>query len=165
MKRLFPAAISAASFLLGAAQLHAADFVIGLGYTDFGSNEPPNTRVLSLEAHGDSFRNLGQIALSPMLVFTVHDGGDYYAGIGLSGRYDLKNDWFIEGSFAPGIYLPDNDATDLGHHLEFRSVLGVGYQINDDNAVSVAVTHRSNGGIADRNPGVDTVEFRWRKSF
>lgn len=165
MKRIFPAALSAASLMLGAAQVQAADFVVGLGYTDFGSNEPPNTRVLSLELHGDSFRDVGQVAVSPMLVVTVHDGGDYFIGGGLSGRYDLKGDWFVEGSLAPGLYLPSSDATDLGHHLEFRSVLGVGYQINDGNAVSVALTHKSNAGISGRNPGVDTVEFRWRKSF
>ena len=52
------------------------------------------------------------------------------------------------------------DAFDLGGHMHFRSTLGIGTNITDSAALSLAFSHISNGGLNDRNPGMDMVMRR-----
>ena len=87
---------------------------------------------------------------------------DRWIGFGVSGEYTLTESVFLEASFMPGYY--SKGATDLGGNLHFRTTLGIGYAVSDAYALSLAVSHWSNGGIETRNPGTDMVMLRllWR---
>ena len=83
---------------------------------------------------------------------------DRWIGFGVSAEYGLTNSVFLEASFMPGYY--SEGATELGGNLHFRTTVGIGYAVSDAYAVSVAVSHWSNGSIEAWNPGTDMVMLR-----
>ncbi len=84
-----------------------------------------------------------------------HNG---FVGFGVSAEYQISGQNFIEASFMPGYYKEGD--VDLGGHMHFRSTLGIGTNITDSAALSFAFSHISNGGLNDRNPGMDMVMLR-----
>lgn len=62
----------------------------------------------------------------------------------------------LTGSFGAGLF-EEGDGKDLGSALEFRSQVELGYRFDDRSRLSVAFSHISNAGIADRNPGAEIV--------
>lgn len=89
-----------------------------------------------------------------------HNG---FVGVGVSGEYGFGDRGFVEASFMPGYYREGD--VDLGGSLQFRSTLGVGAHISDHMALSVAVSHVSNAGLRDRNPGMDLVMLRLSRRY
>jgi hypothetical protein len=65
----------------------------------------------------------------------------------------------------PGLYSENGAATALGHTIEFRSVLAVGYEISKTTSISLAIDHRSNGGLSDFNPGSNGLSLRFHHKF
>lgn len=61
-------------------------------------------------------------------------------------------------------YWEQGDGPDLGHELEFRSALDLHFRVRENLRVGLTVAHLSNAGIADHNPGVETVSvsLAWR---
>ncbi len=57
-------------------------------------------------------------------------------------------------SFGVGAYA-DGDGKDLGHTIEFRSQLELGYRFDDRSRLSLAVGHISNASLGDVNPGTE----------
>ena len=88
---------------------------------------------------------------------------DRWIGFGVSGEYALTDSVFVEASFMPGYY--SEGATDLGGNLHFRTTVGIGYSVSDAYAVSVAVSHWSNGSIEAWNPGTDMVMLRLLRRY
>ena len=88
---------------------------------------------------------------------------DRWVGFGVSGEYAITDNLFLEASFMPGYY--SEGATDLGGNLHFRTTVGIGYSLSDAYAVSMAVSHWSNGSIEAWNPGTDMVMLRLRRRY
>ena len=88
---------------------------------------------------------------------------DRWIGFGVSAKYGLTDSVFVEASFMPGYY--SEGATDLGGNLHFRTTVGIGYAVSDAYAVSVAVSHWSNGSIEAWNPGTDMVMLRLLRRY
>ena len=65
----------------------------------------------------------------------------------------------------PGYYNASNDLNDLGGDFQIRSLLGLGYNLNNGNSVSVALTHKSNASTNDENPGVNALLVRYHLGF
>ncbi|NBX43104.1 MAG: acyloxyacyl hydrolase, partial [Rhodobacteraceae bacterium] len=84
-----------------------------------------------------------------------HNG---FVGFGVSAEYQISGQNFIEVSFMPGCYKEGD--VDLGGHMHFRSTLGIGTNITDRAALSFAFSHISNGGLNERNPGMDMFMLR-----
>ena len=59
----------------------------------------------------------------------------------------------------PGLYRTGD--TDLGGSLQFRSLIGAGYELSEDMAVSITIDHLSNGSTQTDNPGSDAVMLRF----
>ena len=145
----------------------AAEVVFGLGYTDFTTNAAENSTLAEVEIHGDPFTRIGEVDLSWAAAVAVHQSDDYWIGAGISGLYEFgtNRDWFIEASAMPGCYHADEEANDLGSNFEARLLLGIGRRIRPNNRLSVAFEHKSNDSTAKRNPGVNSVALRIRRSF
>ena len=79
-------------------------------------------------------------------------GATYTIPFGRSGAY-------AELHAMPGLYF-DNGGFDLGGPVAFRSGLELGYETNAGWRVALSYDHRSNAGIYDENPGVETVKFK-----
>ncbi|MDV7201828.1 acyloxyacyl hydrolase [Roseovarius sp. 10] len=88
---------------------------------------------------------------------------DRWIGFGVSAEYGLTDSVFVEASFMPGYY--SEGATDLGGNLHFRTTVGIGYAVSNAYAVSVAVSHWSNGSIEAWNPGTDMVMLRLLRRY
>ena len=90
---------------------------------------------------------------------SVAEAGETWIGIGQT--YTLQADQFYAELHAmPGLYF-DNGGFDLGHEIEFRSGIELGFENRQGWRFGISYDHRSNtGAFADLNPGVETVAFR-----
>ncbi len=90
-------------------------------------------------------------------VFANADSGAYaYAG----AYWDLPlgtHPFVISPGFAVGAYN-EGASKDLGSVLEFRSTLEIAYQFDRGDRLGVAISHLSNAGIGDSNPGTETLQ-------
>lgn len=89
--------------------------------------------------------------------------GNAWAGAGFILDFAVTDRAFVEASFMPGYYWPGD--TDLGNHLQFRSLIGLGWNVSPTAAVILSLDHISNAGIDIRNPGAETIALRYRMSF
>jgi len=62
----------------------------------------------------------------------------------------------VTPSIAAGLYF-EGDGKDLGSPIEFRSQIELAYRFNDRSRLGLAVSHISNAGIGDDNPGTEIV--------
>jgi hypothetical protein len=99
------------------------------------------------------------------LRISADDGESLWMGGGLYAEVPLGPRWVTEATLMPGYYDPGSSDFDLGSDLEFQSSLGLGYRINEKARLSLAITHLSNAGTADRNPGRNALALRLRRSF
>lgn len=158
-------AASALLFSVSAISAPAADWVIFTGITDDDRVPRDDRYVLGAEYHAEPFAQLSWGDLSFGVAAVGHTNGDYWIGAGLSAMIPLKNRWFVEASLMPGLYDAANFSTDLGSDFEFRSMIGVGRWVSDRTSLSLGITHKSNAGISDVNPGVNTITLRLRRSY
>lgn len=89
--------------------------------------------------------------------------GNAWVGAGFVLDASLTDQFFVEASFMPGFYREGD--RDLGHHVQFRSLFGVGWTLTPASAVILSIDHISNAGLSEQNPGAETVALRYRMSF
>ena len=72
----------------------------------------------------------------------------------------LADVWFgpvvVTPSFGAGLWRRGG-SKNLGSGLEFRSMIELGYEFDNQMRVSAFLSHISNGGITRENPGVNTA--------
>lgn len=102
--------------------------------------------------------------LIPTLGLAMNSDGGYwgYAGI----RYDwmFSAQWTLTPHFAIAAY-EDGGGTDLGHDMEFRTGLDLGYQLTDSSRLALGIYHMSNADVADDNPGSESVIVTYSVGF
>lgn len=84
--------------------------------------------------------------------------GAAYGVAGLLFDFKLAERFLITPSFGVGAYA-DGSGKDLGHTLEFRSQLELGYEFDNESRVGIAGGHISNAGIGDSNPGTEIISL------
>lgn len=161
MKRTF----AALAVLFFATSAQAQSFVLGGGATDFNNPASEDSGIVTLEYHHNPLYQTGRFELGLAAALTVHTSGDLHAGLGVSGIYGLGERWFLEGSVLPGVYFENEDSNWIGGRFQIRSLLGVGYILGSGDRLSVGISHISNASTTDFNPGVNTVQLRWRRAF
>ncbi len=155
----------AAGFCVVASVSSAQELVLGAGYTDFHRNGANDSVLLSLEYHATPFYENGGFTLGWGGVLSGQTGGDVFVGGGLVSKVSLSPEWSAEASIMPGAYFEDSALTDLGHTIQFRSLLGLAYHLRSGDKVSLAVLHKSNAGLGNINPGANSILLRWHRSF
>ncbi|WP_298849800.1 acyloxyacyl hydrolase [uncultured Ruegeria sp.] len=144
---------------------NAQTVVFGAGYADFSDDASEDQGLISLEYQHSPFHQAARFSAGWGAALSVHENGDTHIGAGLIGLYSLNERWFIEGSVMPGYFNANDDENDLGGEFQIRSLLGLGYSLNNGNSVSVAITHKSNASTNDDNPGVNAVLLRYHLGF
>ena len=91
------------------------------------------------------------------------EGGGHWVGVGGVARYGIGSDYFVEGTFMPGYQLPGE--RDLGGPFQFRTLIGAGREVAPGQRVSVAISHRSNGPLYEKNPGIEALSLRYGREF
>ncbi len=79
-------------------------------------------------------------------------GATYLVPFGRSGAY-------AELHAMPGLYF-GNGGFDLGGPIAFRSGLELGFETAQGWRMALSYDHRSNVGIYEENPGIETLKFK-----
>jgi hypothetical protein len=140
------------------------DLIIGTGYTDY-PDAGIDSGILALDYRHTPFLERGRLSTALGGTLSLTGQSDAFIGFGLSSQFDLTDRWFIESSFMPGFHHEGTPGNDLGTAFEFRSLLGVGYRFENGLAASVALTHKSNASLDDKNPGADALLLRLHRPF
>lgn len=89
-------------------------------------------------------------------------GGNGETWVGFGTTYTIpfgRSGAYAQLHSMPGLYF-DNGGFDLGGPIAFRSGIELGYETRQGWRMALSYDHRSNAGIYDENPGVETVQFR-----
>ncbi|WP_425439904.1 acyloxyacyl hydrolase [Puniceibacterium antarcticum] len=106
----------------------------------------------------DLGRNYGPFGSAVGL--SVGEHGETWLGMGATYTVNIaQSPVYAELHVMPGLYA-DNGGFDLGGPLEFRSGIELGYELRSGWRMALSYDHRSNAGIFDNNPGIETVQFR-----
>ncbi|GGA28711.1 acyloxyacyl hydrolase [Neptunicoccus cionae] len=143
----------------------AQELVYGLGGVRYSSDPSQSDTQVSLEYRTAPFHQRRFTNFRWGGAVVGHTRGDLWAGLGIVVQKELDENWFVEGSFMPGIYHGSSQETKLGNAIEFRSLLAVGYKVSDKTSISLAIDHRSNGGLSDHNPGVNGLSLRLHRKY
>lgn len=157
MKLLASAAVAA--LLLGSfsAPARAQDFlVLGAGEMGIFDNDDGGVDARAEYRWGEPV--LFQI--KPMVGLEVNEHGAIYGMGGLYLDYGMAPHWYLTPSFAAGLYH-DGGGPDLGHTIEFRSQVEVAYEFENQHRVSMGLSHVSNMGMGDDNPGTEVLNLNW----
>ena len=158
-------ALAATLTILPANSAQADAFKFGLGVDNIDTDRGSESVSLQLEYHFDPIRTYdwGHFGVAGIAEFD--DDGDVFAGVGLALTWNLNQNWFVESGLAAGYYDAGSSGFDLGGNLQFRTLVGLGYRVNDSSTLSLAATHLSNAGIEDLNPGRNAIFLRYGRSF
>lgn len=91
--------------------------------------------------------------------------GSFFAGLGPVIEVALSDRVVLSGSVAPFAYVQGGADKDLGYPLEFRSQAEIAYQFENLSRLGVAISHYSNAGLGDDNPGVETISVYYSFAF
>lgn len=92
----------------------------------------------------------------PMAGISATTDGAVYGYAGLSLDIFFGNRFVLRPSLAAGLYH-EGDGKDLGSLIEFRSAAEIAYRFDDRSRLGVEISHRSNAGLDERNPGEETL--------
>jgi lipid A 3-O-deacylase len=88
-----------------------------------------------------------------------------FVGAGILIDYYLDQHYVITSSLAPHYYWGENSDLDLGHDIEFRSQLELAYRFENRSRLGLAISHYSNAGLGDQNPGTETASVYYSFPF
>ncbi len=94
--------------------------------------------------------------VKPWAGVEVTSDGGVYGAAGVLVDLNLTRNIVLTPSFGAGLYS-DGDGKDLGHVVEFRSQLELGYRFENGSRVGIAISHISNAHLDDNNPGTEVA--------
>lgn len=162
IRHLLPACLVVAAMTQPAA---SSEFIFAVGTDDVLDHTGTQAAAVRLEYHLGPFLERGRFKLKPAVALYYDADDDLWVGAGVAGVFDLNERWFLEGSLLAGYYDPGPGGTQLGHELEFSTLVGAGYRFSETRAISLAIDHKSNHGLSDTNPGSETVMLRYQVRF
>lgn len=124
---------------------------VGVGWFDF--NDDKDAVDLRVE-YRPGVEYFGFV--KPWAGLEATTDGALYGVAGVLVDFDLTRRIVVTPSFGAGLYA-DGDGKDLGHVVEFRSQLEVGYKFNNGSRVGLAVSHISNASLDDANEGTEVA--------
>ncbi len=157
--------VAALVLIMAAPAAYAQTIIFGAGYSDFSDSDADDEAAFSLEYQHRPFYEATRVSATWGSALTVDTAGDVHIGIGLIGFYTFADRWFVEGSVMPGYFSEGDSLNDLGGEFQIRSLVGLGYTLNNGNKLSFAITHKSNASTQDDNPGVNSALVRYHYAF
>lgn len=97
--------------------------------------------------------------LSPFVGVEANSDGSLWGGAGLYSDVFLSDNLYLTPSVGVGAYNDGGSGKDLGHTIEFRSQLELGYEFDSLRRLSVGFGHISNAGLDDNNPGTEILSL------
>jgi lipid A 3-O-deacylase len=131
-----------------------------VGSYDFNRDREEGTEF-RLEYRSD--RKFG--ILKPFAAVAYTDTSQGFVGAGFLIDYYLDQHFVVTPSLAPHYYWGGNSDLDLDYELEFRSQLELAYRFDNRSRLGLAVSHYSNAGLGDKNPGTETASVYFSMPF
>ncbi len=148
--KLAVAAFAAFLTFAGTAQADDPDFIaVGAGWYDW--NDDKDAVDFRIE-YRSGYKMLGIV--KPWLGLEGTTDSALYATAGILMDVYFGRRWVFTPSFGAGDYK-HGDGKDLGHDIEFRSQLELGYRFDNRSRISFAISHISNASLSDNNPGTE----------
>jgi len=157
LSRVLLPALAAALVATAAGAQDAGDdpaFVtVGIGYYDWHQEDDTAVDFRLEYRHGEKY-----------WIFKPWAGVEGTADGAVYGLAGVLVDLFfgrrivVTPSFGAGLYY-EGSGKDLGSVVEFRSQIEIAYRFNDRSRLGLAVSHISNAGIGDDNPGTEIVNL------
>lgn len=94
--------------------------------------------------------------IAPLAGVMVTTDAAVYGFAGLGADFFLTDRVVLNPNFAVGAYH-DGSGKDLGHTVEFRSGVELGYQFDNYSRLGIAFNHISNASLGDSNPGTESL--------
>jgi len=160
MKKIFCAIL----FVLMSTSAYASGLAMSTGMLDYSDD---NKKAGFLEATYSFSEDksvdtkIGKFVPITGAMLTEDNAAMLYAGIKVD--YKIGN-FFISPSFAPG-YYDEGDGKDLGHELEFKSQINLGWNLGDKSNFGLSYSHISNASLGDKNPGANNIAFTFFKQY
>ena len=136
---------------------HTGYISFGLGYFDINDNK--STAEFRIERRFNKSLWMTQ----PFVGVMASGDAAIYGYGGIAFDWMLSN-VILTPSFAVGGYI-DGDGKDLGHTIEFRSAVEIGYQFADRHRLGLMFYHLSNASLADNNPGTEVLSLSYSIPF
>ncbi len=95
----------------------------------------------------------------PVIGASVTTDGSAWIGFGANWTYQFSPRTYMQLHAMQGLYA-EGDGPDLGHVIEFRSGIELGWEARNGVRYGLSYDHRSNAGLDSTNPGMETVQFR-----
>ena len=92
----------------------------------------------------------------PFATLAVVSNGMTFLGAGILMDVYFGRRLVVTPSFAPTWWRGKTTDLDLGHRIEFRSQLEFAYRFDDRSRLGVSISHYSNAGLGDDNPGTES---------
>jgi hypothetical protein len=89
--------------------------------------------------------------------FEIDTDGDLWGGGGFAAALPLGDHFRPSASLMAGGYAVGDGGDEPGSGIEFRTRLGLSRQLRGRWRLGLAVEHKSNAGIGNINPGVETL--------
>lgn len=136
--------------------------LVNTDYLNFGAGatqvfDTDNNALFNLEyRYKDIYHGL-----RPILGFHVDTDSAMYGYFGFNWDVYLTDAWVFTPTASMGAYTQGDDGHDLGHWVEFRTGVELAYQMEDKSRVGLQLTHLSNAGLGDRNPGTEILQVNY----
>ena len=105
----------------------------------------------------DLGQSYGPFGLS--LGLSTLEDGEAWVGFGPTYTLQGASPLYAELHTIPGVSV-ENGGFDLGGPIAFRSGIEIGYETTAGWRIGLSYDHRSNAGIYDDNPGIETYALR-----
>lgn len=99
--------------------------------------------------------------LKPWAGIELTSDSSVWLGGGLLYDWNFRDNWYLTPSVGAGLYAQGSSDKDLGSALEFRTQLEISYEFEDTSRMAFSVSHISNAGLSDNNPGTEVFGVYW----
>jgi hypothetical protein len=146
----------------GAAQ--AAEVTLGLGYDDLFGRNGTGAAAFGVQVQTEPLASLGPVGFGLGAAFDIDTDVDTWAGAGFTAALPLRG-FRVNASLMAGGYAVGDGGDELGSGLEFRTRLGVSRSFRGPWRLGLALEHKSNAGLGDINPGVESLIVTLGRSY
>ena len=161
MKKIIQIIVS--FILIGTSVSNAGDLSVAFGNFDY-SDKSKKASMLDLTygfAENKTSTFLGGVVPVFGAFVTADSAAMIYSGAKIDYRF---GSFVVTPSFTPGIYSKGN-GKDLGHAIEFKSQINLGFELGPNTNVSAGYSHVSNASLGDKNPGANSYSFNFLTRF
>ncbi len=133
-------------------QACANKIVLGIGKFNFRKSQDLEYRL--------EYRAALNHFLSPLagIMLANKEAKFLYAGVSL--YKDISESYRVNFTLTPGLYMKGHNK-DLGRKFQIRTQIELWKIFSDRMEAGIAISHTSNAGLSEKNPGKESITFQW----